>query len=268
MNENKKVIIVLGCVLAVILLIGCAYYLDVQKAKKIIKDFDTAYNGSDAKIVYLGRPNCGYCVQLKPILDQMTEQYDLDYVYVNTNDISDKQLSYVLNTLQFDETKFGTPSLAIVKDGKKLAEQLGSTDEAGLLAFLKKGGLVDESVQIKDDTPNLTKVDYSGYEDLLNGNEQFIVVLGQTYCSACVSAKPVLNEIALENSVAIHWLNLTDLNTDDVTSLKASLSYFDDHSISTPLMLVVKDKKVVDSQVGALDKDGYVAFLKKQGVIK
>lgn len=268
MNEKKKVIIVLGCALAFFLLIGMVYYVGIEKGKNIIESFDSAYNGSEAKIIYIGRPTCGYCVQLKPVLDEMTEQYGLEYVYVNTDDISDSQLSHVLGTLDFDESEFGTPSLAIVKDGKKVAEQLGSTDEEGLLAFFKDGGLVDESVQLEDDTPNLTKIDYAGYEDLLNSDEKFVVVLGQTSCGACISAKPVLDAVAEEYSIEINWLNLTNISSDEFSSLTSSLAYFDDSSISTPLVLVIQDKEVVADFVGATDEAGYTDFFKENGLIK
>lgn len=203
MNEKKKAIIVIGCAFAFLILICLMYFVGVKQSDEIMKEFDSAYNGSEAKIVYIGRPTCGYCNQLKPILDQMTEQYELEYVYVNSDEISDDQLSYVINTLEFDEEKFGTPSLAIVKDGEKIAEQLGATDEEGLLQFFKDGGLVDKSVKLEDDTPNLTKIDYDGYEKLLNSDKKFVVVLGQTGCGACTSAKPVLDAVAKKNSVVI-----------------------------------------------------------------
>lgn len=268
MNEKKKAIIVLGCAIAFLVLIGLMYYVGVQKGKDLMKDFDSAYNGSEAKIIYVGRPTCGYCNQLKPILDEMTEQYELEYVYVNTDDISDDQLSYVINTLEFDEEKFGTPSLAIVKDGKKIAEQLGATDEEGLLEFLKDGGLVDESAKLEDDTPNLTKIDYDGYEKLLNSDEKFVVVLGQTGCGACNSAKPVLDAVAEKHSIEINWLNLTNMSSDDGASLMSSLEYFEDSSISTPTVLIIQDKEVVDSLESATDEEGYIDFFKENKLIK
>ena len=71
MNEKKKIIILLSIIGAIILFIFIGSLYESKKSKKYLDDFYSAFNGSEAKLVMIGRDNCSWCQLFHPSLDYM-----------------------------------------------------------------------------------------------------------------------------------------------------------------------------------------------------
>ena len=71
MNEKKKIIVLLCAIAAVILLIVVCSFIENKKSKKYLNEFYSAFNGSEEKLVMIGRDNCSWCQLFKPSLDSM-----------------------------------------------------------------------------------------------------------------------------------------------------------------------------------------------------
>ena len=139
-NNNKWVIIALGlfaCLIVVLALQPAPANTDGEWRK--------ALNSSEPKIIYMGRPTCEWCNKFKPGLDNLAEQYNIEFVYVNTGSISDSELNKVFTALGINGNEFGTPYMAIVKNGKKIAEQAGYISEAPLFDFFQQNGFIGEN---------------------------------------------------------------------------------------------------------------------------
>ena len=80
-------------------------------------------------------------------------------------------------------------------------------------------------------------------------------------------ARPVLNDIAEEYGITINYLNITDLSTDDQTSMTESLDILSD-GFGTPLTIVVQNKEVIDSIEGFDSEETMVEFFKENGFIE
>ena len=93
------------------------------------------------------------------------------------------------------------------------------------------------------------------------------MVFAQTGCSHCEEARPVLNDIAEEYGITINYLNITDLSTDDQTSMTESLDILSD-GFGTPLTIVVQNKEVIDSIEGHDSEETMVEFFKENGFIE
>lgn len=263
MDEKKKISILLGVVAATILIIVIGSLYESHKSKKYLSDFYSAFNGSEEKIIMIGRDNCSWCQLFKPTLDFMSELYGFEYMYINTNELTSSTFNKLLKTIGVERDEFGTPLTIVVKDGTVVDSLNGYTDEKDLLDFLKKYDFVDEDAKLL-----LDYIDYSGYKKILKSDDVKVLVIGQTSCTYCIKAKPILNKVVNDKKVKINYLNITELSDEEREKFNSSLKYLSENEWGTPLTLIVKNGEVVDSANGLLDYDGYVKLFEDNGLIK
>lgn len=264
MNETKKLysILIVGLVFVAVIL--TAAVIDSKKGEKYLEEVNKAFESKEAKLLYLGRPTCGYCSLLKPVLDRYAKEYKFDYSYINTDEIGESKQQEIFNKLSIDAANFGTPYIAVVKDGKKVDEQEGYKTEDVFFEFLKKNGFIGE-----DEKLALNYIDYNKYKEMLEDGSKEIFVMVQTGCSHCENAKPVLEEIAKEYDIKINILNISNFESqEEHDEFTESLSYLNENEWGTPLMLIVEDKEIKDKKEGFSSKEDYIEFFKKNGYIK
>ncbi|MDD3187500.1 MAG: thioredoxin family protein [Bacilli bacterium] len=148
MNEKGKMKIVV-IVLSVILLaiIGLAV-IEAKNQSKKLETFNQYFNSSEPKLIYFARDTCYYCNLLAPARQEILDNNNVDYYYVDTDNISEALLNQMLDKLGI--TSFGTPTLAIVQNGEVVYIQSGvfSTDTDNvdeLTAFLQKYSIIEAS---------------------------------------------------------------------------------------------------------------------------
>lgn len=177
MEKNKKVFIVLGvCLLVVILCLSFFIGNDTNQPnvetlsedpnviisnaqtqsksisederreyKKIkVVDYLEYYAGSEAKIVLLGYPECPFCQIVEPILQNLSYEYDIEINYLNTNDFTEEDEKLLLESDEYfqENEGFGTPLLLIVKDNKIIDKVDGPTDRGHYKKFLDEAGFI------------------------------------------------------------------------------------------------------------------------------
>lgn len=270
MNEKKKGLIILGVAALFVLLIVAMSINSSNQTKEVykeseitLKQFDQELKSTSNRLIYLGRPTCSYCKLLNPILDDLKTRYNFTDFYLNTDALSSTQLSQTLSKLGVVGSEFGTPYLAIYKNNIKVDEQKGFTDEKGLFDFLQKNQIIASDAKLL-----MNYVDFTGFKTVFNGSKAEVVVLGQTTCSYCLAARPSLNELVTDYKIDINYLNITNMTTTERTELDTTLASTVGTSWGTPLMLIVKDGKVVKFTSGFVDKATYVTFLTTNGIIK
>jgi predicted bacteriocin transport accessory protein len=142
--KKKKNYTFLWVIIGIVIGIGIISMITNQPDITSTGEWQKALNSSEKQIIYLGRPSCSWCSKFKPGLDNLSEQYNIEYVYVNTDAVSQSELNQVFDALDIDSKEFGTPYTAIVQNGKKLAEQPGYISEADLFKFLQEYGFIGE----------------------------------------------------------------------------------------------------------------------------
>lgn len=267
MNEQKKLYILLIGIAAFIVLILGINFVNEYNSKKYLETFNGAMESEEKTLILIGKESCPYCQMFQPLLDYMKEQYGFDYLYVDTEKITEKGLNQVIEKLEINPDDFGTPHLSLVENGKVVDEIAGYVDEKVLLTFLVEYGYAP--VEAK---PALNYIDYDQYKTLISSDTPEIIVIGQTSCSACMMAKPALLSIASEYGVKINYLNLTEVQSSEngselIEEFNTSLSFLTEEEWGTPLMIVVKEKQVIGSSKGYHSEEDYVDFLKEQGFI-
>lgn len=259
MNEKKKMYIVLGVIVAIILLVIGIVFVDYKEQKKMYDKFVEVFNANENTLVYIGRPTCSYCQLLTPSLDEMTERYDFNYVYINTDKLGSSFMKKILSHLNI--TSVGTPYLAIVSNSKVVDTQNGYADYDETFKFLQKNSIISEDAELLLNYIGLEEYKTKLAEDKLN-----VFVVGQSTCAYCVKAKLVLNQLVEQKKVDINYVNITYLTTDEKTEFNNSLDYLKS-GVGTPVMLITKNGKLIDTYEGYAPLENYVKFLEKNGVL-
>ena len=106
-------------------------------------------------------------------------------------------------------------------------------------------------------------ISYTEYEELMNSNKPFLMVIIQDGCGYCEMYEPIVEEVANEYRLPIYYINMTNLNNDEYTALGTSNSYFKKNQWGTPTTLFMVGDKVIDSIGQYVDKDTFVSFVKE-----
>lgn len=99
---------------------------------------------------------------------------------------------------------------------------------------------------------NLTKDIFEN--EVMNSEKPVLIDFSAIWCGPCRMVAPIVDEIAEENS----QYKVCKVDVDDEPELAAAFSVS-----SIPMLVVVKDGKIVDQAVGARPKEAILAMLAK-----
>ncbi len=108
-----------------------------------------------------------------------------------------------------------------------------------------------------------TEITYAEYEEKVQNNEAFLVIIVRDGCGYCEMYEPIVEEVADEYKLPIYYINLTHLTSEESASLSTSNSYLKRNDWGTPTTLFMYGKNVVDSISGYVEKDDFVSFVKE-----
>lgn len=177
MKKNYKTFIIacIICIIGGLLGIGIKYLYHSWK-------FKTLYNSilkEEQEILFLGRPTCGFCNLLKPILDDASNQYHFEYRYINTDDLTKKELEEILKKLEIRVSTFTTPRILITKKDKIVDSHIGYMDDISVFHFFKKNGFIKEEQTFINPYPNIVRLSSSDYFKLLEEKKTTKVLVGR-----------------------------------------------------------------------------------------
>lgn len=125
-----------------------------------------------------------------------------------------------------------------------------------------------ESKNVKDDERKKDKeIKTSDYLKYYAGNETKIVLLGSPDCPFCQVAEPILQNLAYEYDLEINYLSTDTFTAEDEKSLSESNELFSE-GFGTPLLLIVKDNKIINKIDGLTDRGHYMKLFMDEGFIK
>ena len=262
MNENKRLMIIGIIIILIIAIVPISAIITNTRSEKLLEEV-REYVKEENSVIYIGRDNCSYCVMFEPEIKLVKEYTDLEYLYVDTNKLKASHLEQLLEELEIAEEDFGTPYLVITNEEKIVSQHAGYMSEDQLLEYLKETEVIE-----KEATLPLNYINYETYTKMISSNEKQLIVIAQSGCPSCEKAKPIFYELAQEYDVKINYLNASNIATEDAEGFPESLEYFVENGISTPTVLIVSNKKVIDSLEGVTTLENYVEFLEKNSFIK
>lgn len=256
MNERKKGLLVLGVLVLLLFIIIGAVIMSVLESNKKLAELKTIINSNEPQIIYLSKPTCYYCNLIEPITKSLEEDFDLEYVKINTGELSDSELYKTLNLLGINIDTFGTPYIAIVKDGKIVGEQIGYTDENVLFELFKKHKLIEEET-----TLNMNYID--DLDSILKHNDAKLVLIGESGDTASINSRIILRKIAKKYSIEIDYYDAIKLeNESKYAELLDKLGV-----AKLPTLAIVKNGSVLSTTTATTEEE-YEQYLKKNSYIK
>ena len=273
--EDKKTltITILSGIMAVLLISFFIITVIIQSKdgnSKIMNDFEKVFNSKERSVIYYASSQCSYCELETPILETIAEDYDMEYLYIDSIKLSKSQREEILKKLNIEQS---TPTTVIVEKGKVIDTQVGYAAGKEYVDFFKESGMLPkDAVYSKEQYINF--IDYEDYKKMISEGTN-IIVIGQTGCSHCTAIKPALNAVAKEYNITINYLNLTDMDQDIQTEFFDSLKdieyndpdFLEDGSFGTPLTLIISDGKVKGYISGERTTSQLAKDLKKYGII-
>ena len=266
-KEDKKLLTIFGVLAALVVIVFIGSSIDAKKNIEVVAKHKEVLTSNTKQAIYIGRPTCSYCQMFEPVLQEMKESYNFDYYYINTDELTTSQIRGVLATLGIKEDEFGTPYIVFMEDGKMVSNHVGYTDARTFFDKLKQNGYAQGDYVAPETFINY--VDYNDYKEIVESKERSILIVGQTTCSYCIQAKPILNSIAKENSdLVINYIEFNLLNSSDSAVVDEFISKNVNSEWGTPLTLIIEDGKVIDKLPGLTTKEAYLAFFEKNGMVK
>ena len=171
-------------------------------------------------------------------------------------------------------------SSVVVQNGEVVDLAIGYKNGVEYTNFLVRAGILPEDAKYDvkktmEEAPDVTVIEYSEYESMINSGELFVVTVGQTGCSHCTAIKPALNRVVTKDGLKINYLNLTDLVGDERSKFFDSLTeiefndprFLEDGSFGTPTTFTIENGKVKYYIAGERTYSQLSAEFKNQGLI-
>lgn len=99
---------------------------------------------------------------------------------------------------------------------------------------------------------SVMKVSKSNFSEVKNSDKTVLLDFYADWCGPCMMVSPVVDEIAKENPQYL----VGKINVDNEPELTMEFGV-----VSIPLLVVMKDGKIVNQAVGARSKDQILAML-------
>ena len=185
-----------------------------------------------------------------------------------TNNNKKNNTNKKVNNNQKNVTKKVTSKEDVKKENVKV-EQIAKEVKvllvvACIVTSTKKESKVDIELPVAVEGVAGTKtISYTEYEELMNSNKPFLMVIIQDGCGYCEMYEPVVEEVANELGIPVNYLNLTNLSSEESNKLSKSNSYLKKNQWGTPTTLFMVGDKVIDSIGQYVDKDTFVSFVKE-----
>lgn len=127
----------------------------------------------------------------------------------------------------------------------------------------------DTTEETEYDVSMFTSITGDEFVDKVNSSDLQLIYMGRSTCHYCVQFLPILQQAQNDYGYETLYLDITTVTSDQQEKIVAvDEDFFNDNYGATPTVLLVKDGKIVDSQVGYSDYDTFASFLEKNGYSK
>lgn len=258
MNEKKKLLIILGIITMIGILITTALFISISESTRKIEEIEKVIKSEKTRIIYLSRPTCYYCNLVEPITDSLKEEYDLEYYHINTDEFSKSQMKKILKIIGIDESTFGTPYIAIIKNGKIIGEQIGYTDENILFKLFQDNGFIEENASL-----NMNYLE--DINSVWNDAESKLLLVGKSGDETSIKARNILRRLSKKNSIEINYFDTAKVESE--IEYQELLNKLETSAEQLPILTIIKKGEIIEKTTQLTEKE-LEQFLKENNYIK
>lgn len=109
-------------------------------------------------------------------------------------------------------------------------------------------------------------IDVDGLKEAFDSDEVQVIYLGRSTCGYCVQFLPVLQQAQSEFGYQTLYLDVTTVDEKGAEELKSLDSFLSENYGTTPLVILVKDGKLIEGHIGYAEYDTFAKFLTDNGI--
>lgn len=121
--------------------------------------------------------------------------------------------------------------------------------------------VISNSRVVLEGVPGYIEITYDEYEEKIENDDHFIIVISRKGCKYCELYKPVVEEITDEYEIPIYYLDLLHMTDTQYIKLGTSNDYLMENSWGTPTTLYMHGEEVIDAIGGYVDEEELEDFL-------
>lgn len=244
-----------------------------NESTEALKDFYKEFDSKELNVIFFQSSTCGYCQLQKPIIKQISGDYDMEYYEIDASKLTNTEISEIVSALDISGA---TPTTVIVKEGKVIDSNEGYLDGKPFVEFFVKNGVLDKGATYKPED-KLVEIDYDEFKKISKKDSYQLIYLDTSACESCIEARSILNDLADDNDFEVNYLGANSLTQADVNNLVETdlkemeydeETYKEKQQIKIPLLLIIKDNKIQDYVLESTEESDYTKVLKKYGFIK
>jgi hypothetical protein len=227
--------------------------------RPIIETFRIAIETEEATVIFFAVDK-GQDFEQKTIrLQELSGEYGFGYVEVQAFHLSRRQQGRLMSQIGFSEIQDNL--LIYVQDGRVIRV----IDDSGLragdyFAIFQSYGIIDGANE------NFRNINFNQFENLMNGREKRVIIVGMDNCPACDRFIPIARAIAIQHDIDIFHLEVRD-NLERVSALIRTAGR-EEGITMTPFTLIVERGEIIEVIVGPVEKALFVEKLTENGVIR
>lgn len=105
-------------------------------------EYNKILEAEDKEIIVFAASSCSYCIEAKPILNEIAKEHNLKINYFNIDKISDEEYYEIQKTLEFFNSRWGTPTTVIVESKEQIDLISGLKSKEEFLKFFTNNGFL------------------------------------------------------------------------------------------------------------------------------
>lgn len=143
------ILVFVGC-----LLMAIASMLNIEnvvvpyeaESQMMINYMDALNSESEYSLVYVSTTTCTYCIQQKPIVEELLEEYPDQIIEMTLDEVGEESIDdyyYFFSSTSFlRDNQIGTPMFMVVKDGETVDVKEGLSTKEDILKLANEYGIM------------------------------------------------------------------------------------------------------------------------------
>lgn len=260
---RKRVIVIFVSIITLLLFLIIIIGNDKENKKdytyKVIDKIVDKFNNKEDLLIYItsSSDECGgTCIDSKDIISYYSEVYKLEFIEFDKNKESNKDYNSLIDKLNIKDAIINIPAVIMIKQG--VVKAIASIDtEEYLRKYLLENEFISENESDKD-----YQISYSQFEELYVSNNNNLILI-YSYGTTNYKVREKLFNLSSKYGFKYNTIYTGTVdNVDMVDFLDKELN----GNYSIPMLLIVKDSKVIDYTTSNNNKE-IKEFLEKNNII-
>ena len=225
------------------------------------KNFDVALNSKDSIIIYIANNKNESNEKHNKFLSAFCNNYSINYVFIEGYYLSDNQKLSLLKKLNYNEIH--DELFVIVDEGDiKEVDESVSDHLNDYFALASNYGIINTT-----NSNSIKEVTTKQFTTLVSSKEKYVFFMYSDECVYCDKLKPIIGKIGIQNDIKIYSINIKE-NAEKNFETYIKKRGYKEEKITTPLVLISENNKILDYIIGYSDKEIYIDKFKANGVIR